>query len=270
MSNVSGVRQANAYGDQDIDGIAGNEQVSTNTAINSIANHAGVGRDVSVRGDDRSEREIHAEHKREQGKDGAEELAAHGVYEYGVTPLVGHVLGAVAEGALLPAGLVVAGAMMMMNVGEDGQVGAERANANVRDQMHVMILGTLNGLPQAYVDKEMGRYTADQKNSSFVGRMNADLGKNVADQQAMAVIQLHGDQGMNAARQMCDARTDKDAYMKAHPDVAKRYAQDAAFRYGFDGVVFAQQQGPDAYKDVIVGLQARDARYTAHHVAVQG
>jgi hypothetical protein len=72
---------------------------------------------------------------------------------------------------------------------------------------------------------------------------------------------------MNAARAMCDAGLAKEAYLAAHPDVAKRCAEDPAFKAGFDGVVWAKQRGPDTYDAVIKDLEARDVRYEQAHVA---
>jgi maltose-binding protein MalE len=81
-------------------------------------------------------------------------------------------------------------------------------------------------------------------------------------------MQLHCDQGMNAARAMYEAKQTPSEYLAAHPDVAQKYQRDPAFHHGFNGMVFAHDNGQ--YAEVVMGLDARDARYDAHHVAWRG
>lgn len=98
------------------------------------------------------------------------------------------------------------------------------------------------------------RYSDDAK------ALDARLGK--GDTPLMALAQLHCDQGMSAARSMVDAK-------QAMPPkaIADRCAADPAFKAGFEAAVWASKKGPDAYHDVIKGLESRDARYEQAHVA---
>ena len=88
------------------------------------------------------------------------------------------------------------------------------------------------------------------------------------DNSTMAVIQLHCDQGISAARAMYTANQTPDVYLKAHPEVGKRFAEDPAFQAGFKGAMHAKVHGQ--YDEMMKSLDQRDARFEAHHVAVRG
>jgi len=261
MGDVNGISKGNYYSDRDIDALQGNEKVSTNAAINRVANHAGATEIHVLHGRDRTEGEIRSEHRDAVAKEWAITDLAE-LKDMAVEHVVEHVTEAEVGVLLLPGTLVKASYEMMKAVGEDGIVGHERAEAMPRDAMHLMIVGCLNGLPQGYVDGERARLS-NSKTDSFVREMSRQLGRN--DNPMMGIMQLHCDQGLNAARVMYSANKSPSEYLAANPDVAKRYTHDAAFRAGFDGAVFAHDNGQ--YANVMKALDERDARYTAHHVA---
>lgn len=276
-NTVDGPRAALKYQDSDWDALRGHEQESSSSALNRIGQHAGLTRSYTVRGDDKTEREIKAEHKDKQMHEGLEELGVEGGEEAGVHVAEHAVEHFAAHGAdvgvrtaggvlLLPLTLVKAGYNMAKSVAEDGEVGHERANALVKDAMHAVALANLNGLPQGYVDEQMARYPESVKRGSFATRMDDRLA-NAEDRHAMARLQLHSDQGMSAARRACDAGIGKDAFLKTNPDLAKRCDEDLAFKAGFDAMFWAKAKGPETYSATTTDLEARDARYEQHHVA---
>jgi hypothetical protein len=268
MGDVTGITNANYYRDRDIDDLQGNEKVSTNAAINRIANHAGASEIHVLHGYDRTEGEIRSEHAKSTLVDGVagdiNELAQMGaehVVEYG-SDMSGEAVGTLA----LPVTLIKAQIEMMEAVGEDAIVGHERAEAMPRDAMHAVILGDLNGLPKGYADAERARLSKDALDGSFTRAMIAQLGRR--DNPMMAIIQLHCDQGMTAARTMYSANETPADYLKSNPAVAKRYERDPAFHHGFNAAVYAHDNGQ--YGEVMKALDSRDARYDAHHVAWRG
>lgn len=262
MANtIDGPRNALKYEDTDWDALRGHEGESSSSALNRIGQHAGLTQTHTVRGDDKTEREIKAEHKDHQmfgaikdlGKEGADHVLVHLVF-HADAPLA------------LPVALISAAKDMMEAVGEDDLVGHERANALTGDAMHAVALANLNGLPQGFVDEQMARYPDSIKRGALATKMDARLA-NASDRQAMARLQLHSDQGMNAARRACDAGLDRTAFLKANPDLAKRCDEDLAFKAGFDAMFWAKSKGAETYRAVTSDLDARDARYDQHHVA---
>jgi hypothetical protein len=268
MGDVSGVSKGNHYSDHDLDALKGNEKISTNAAINRVANHAGADEIHVLHGRDKTEGEIRSEHRDGVANEGFWDDIKE-VGQLGTEHILEHLemAGAVdASAVMLPVSTVLGTLEMMKKVGEDGIVGHERAEAMPRDAMHAVILGNLNGLPQGYVDGERSKLSNEAKDGSFAREMSRQLGRN--DNPMMAIMQLHCDQGMTAARAMVDAKQTPSEYLATHADVAKKYTHDAAFRHGFDGAVFARDNGQ--YPDIMKALDARDARYEAHHVAWRG
>jgi hypothetical protein len=282
MAGVGGVTsgkttEANRYEDDELRSLKGNEGRSTSAAMNQLGGHAGLTQKYTLRGDDKSERQIKAEHQNEKAIHGPGDVAKEIVSEGGLELAehlaehalehVGDVGGRAAFGLLvLPVSLAKSQYDMLKEVAEDSKVGHERAHAMTRDTMHAVLLSNLNGLPTEFAQAELAKYPDSVKGSNLALKMNKALG-NDGDHAAMALCQLHCDQGMNAARAMCDAGLAKETYLAAHPDVAKRCAEDPAFKAGFDGVAWAKQKGPDAYGAVIKDLEARDVRYEQAHVA---
>jgi hypothetical protein len=203
MGDVNGITKGNYYSDRDIDALQGNEKVSTNAAINRVANHAGASEIHILHGRDKTEGEIRSEHSDAVMKEGIVGDFAE-LTQMGGEHLVEHLAEADVGVTMLPLTLMKATYEMMKSVGEDGIVGHERAEAMPRDAMHALILGCLNGLPQGYVDQERSRLSNDAKDGSFTREMSRQLGRN--DNAMMGIMQLHCDQGINAARTAFTAR----------------------------------------------------------------
>lgn len=272
MDGVGGITNQNHYDDSDIERMKGLETVSTQSAINRIGNHAGLDENHTVHGSDKTSKEVVAEHReavRQQWSPKEvvhEELghaAGHGLEhlaEHGAARFAFRALGGVA----LPIHLVLFAKEMVESVADDAAVGHERAEAVVKSAMHTVILGSLNGLPQDFVNQQRARYAEDAPDG-LVRRMSGALGR---DNNLMGVIQLHCDQGITAARAMYATGQTPAAYSSAHPDVAKRIAEDPSFKAGFEGAVWAHEHGQ--YDDVMKALDARDARYAQHQIAFRG
>ncbi len=59
--------------------------------------------------------------------------------------------------------------------------------------------------------------------------------------------------------------------LTANPALKAKYDSDAAFKTGFDSLVWAKQRGAEAdYEATIQHLDARDARYVQHHIQYRG
>jgi hypothetical protein len=254
----------NTYTDEEIRWLRGEEDISTSAAINQIGSHAGLTHTYRVRGDDKTEREIKLEHQKQIQKEWGETLLGEGGTE-GADHIMHHA-GLETGLLMLPLTLGKLGYEMTKAVAEDNKVGHERAAALTKDAMHIVIFQNLNGLPQGFADEQLARYPESQKSSNLVKNMNRALGRD-GDHRAMALIQLHCDQGMNAARAMCDANVDPKTYLAQHPDIAKRCAEDPAFKAGFDGLAWAKRKGATEYNAAVKELEARDARYEQAHVA---
>src|SRR5882762_1156836 len=129
-----------SYRDADIDALRGHEKDSTSGAVNEIAARTGSTQTHTIRGDDKTEREIH--HESKSVLRGAKELGLE-VGHHAIAHGAEHVLGEAALGG----GAIVMTLAGMHAVGEDGIIGQERAEAYSKDAMHAFLVGNLVGLP---------------------------------------------------------------------------------------------------------------------------
>jgi hypothetical protein len=304
MEGIGQLTNANKYDDRDVDNLKGNEQVSTKTALNTLANKAGMSDDYAIHGFDKTAKELVAEHRAEQDERWAAAVIEVVVppAEYGVAAYeaakelakgklgdairdggikagekfffeffekLGHGLGlhSASMAMILPKVLYALAKVSAESVAADGELGQERKAAFVKSAMHVMVLGGLNGLPPGYVDAAREHYLEDRDAGDIADKMSRALGRN-GNNALMGVMQLHCDQGMGAARTMLETKQSASTFLRAHSDLAQRYADDPAFRAGFDGTVYAAAHGQ--YEQMMRALDSRDARYEAHHVAWRG
>lgn len=266
MDGVGSVgRRQEDFTNEELDAMR--QDPSTSEIANRARRDAGYKeKDVSVRGDDRTLNEVLHDRKSHLGK---AEIVAASVHAFEVAEVVGptaashalHGLGR-APHVLLP---IVALGAAHFNMIELERAKAEMKDGATRDQMHAAILQRLD-VPAGYKAEEMKRLdvmnTAQTASSKIRNRFD--------DHGLGATLQLHCDQGMNAARAMIDAGQSKDAYLKANPKVAERYASDAAFHNGFDALVWAKKDStagnPASFTNAIKDLDSRDARYDRAHV----
>ncbi len=183
--------------------------------------------------------------------------------------VAGHEAPALVSVAALPiVGSVVAlyaGLKMLCSENEKGQIRNETA---VKEQMHVAMLSALD-LPNDFKTREMAKFTvAGQSFQGGAQRMTSALAGE-AGKPTVAVLQLHADQGMDAARRLLDTYAHGAPHdLSSQPGLHDRLRTDPAFKAGFDVVLWARNQPTnDAYKTLIQGLDARDVRYEQHHIA---
>jgi len=87
------------------------------------------------------------------------------------------------------------------------------------------------------------------------------------DKKGAAVLQLHADRGMNAARELAASGQSVEAFLKANPKVEEAYRKDAAFREGFDAYLWAKGNLPKKDFDAVeASLNERDGWYSRHEV----
>lgn len=196
---------------------------------------------------------------REQEELSPENLALHG------TPGVLHIIAAAGEEAAVGAGLI--GAAFVVELAATGKeivAGDHIAEAVKRDAMHAAMLANLD-LPQGYKDETMttlmSKYTDGWK-----GAAQRVAEQALREPAKMALVQLHADQGANAARRMCEGGVDRKAFFQQNLEAARRYAIDPAFKQGFDAIVWAKSHGEAEYKHATTALESRDARYAQAHV----
>lgn len=254
ISGVSG-NGAARFSREEEDALQKNE--STSGLLNKAKSAAGQrDGDVAVRGDDVTLDEHLRGYKTHVPIGETGSAAVHAVEIATALKLIK--LGAGASVALPAAAWVATQvALAEMQNEKDG-----RKAIATRDVMHAALVQSLD-VPQGFRDSEISRLGVTMSAQSPA--------KKIADQIAMndgarATLQLHCDQGMNEARGMIDAGIDKTAFLKANPKIAERYGSDAAFKNGFDAMVWAKNESPATYADTVAKLESRDARYSASQV----
>lgn len=244
---------------------------STSATLNQARRNAGQrGVDVTVRGDDGTLGDVldgHGSHV-SAGKAAAGLLdAAHiaegiGMFHVGGHGMVsGMTAGVVAMAVAVPVGTLVASQVALAELQNTKD---DTRDAATRDVLHAGMLLSLE-LPKDFVAREL-----DKLGVGTTGRAPA---KKVSDQLTCTplgvTLQHHCDRGVHAAQDFLAFGRTKDAFFAAHPNLAERYASDAAFHAGFDSYVWAVSQSPTDAKAMDEGLKARDARYQSAAVPVR-
>jgi hypothetical protein len=178
--------------------------------------------------------------------------------------------GAIHVGGIVATGLAGGGAILGFGLGAYSLYEAhEKANeqnaALTREYAHVALIGVLD-LPESYKATRLeGDYRSVSKEpGSQAFKMAEGLR---ADAKGLAVLQLHADRGMNAARDLSRAGIDASAFFRANPRAAESYAMDAAFREGFDAYRHTRAtQPPDVTRALDRKLDERDGWYAQSHV----
>lgn len=264
MSNDNKVSAFRAgYTQEDLERWAGYEQGSTVRVMNDIRKDAGYGKYVEFGADDKTAMET----KAEQEELSAENLGMHGAPGALHVAAEGFVEGSAAAGGLVAAAFVVE----LVATGKEIIAGDEIGAAVERDTMNMAMMANLD-LPQGYKDVQMSklqsRYTEGW--ASGAQKIAEQVAKSPADRRKMALVQIHADQGANAATRMLDAGQTREKFFEQNPSLAKRYLTDPAFHRGFDSIEWAKAAGPKEYGDAIESLRRRDARYDAAHVSMRG
>lgn len=239
------------------------EDKDTSTALNAARRKAGQkGEDVTVRGDDPTLGRVLEEKKTHvalgetfsSGLHAAEISGALGIH----IPVVGRALhspmGVVIAGVATLAGIHVA--MWEMEKTRDGL-----RDAATRDTLHAGMLMSLQ-LPSGFIGDEVARLGVSTTNKSPSTKVKDQItGTTLA-----VTLQLHCDQGVSAAEDFEASGKTKEEFFAMCPKIAERYSADAAFRAGFDALVWARKNAPEDGKQLIADVHARDARYAAANI----
>jgi len=267
MSDVGGVGSRQAFRDDELEAMRRDE--TTTTTVNKARRDAGFKEsDVSVRGDDRTLNQVLEDHKMHIG---IGESFAGAVHTFEVAEAAGfgeHALEALGRWphAALP---VVAWAAGQYGMYEMEKEKLEMKDGATRDQLHAAILVHLD-VPTGFKQEAIAKLGVDMHKRSAAVKISDQI--ELGNKPYAATLQLHCDQGMNAARTMIESGGQKDAFLKANPKIAERYAADAAFHNGFDALCWAKNDSvkdggdPKSYEAAIASLNTRDARYDAAHV----
>lgn len=239
---------------------------SSSQILNDARRAAGMkGPEVAVRGDDQRLDDWLEAQKTEVGVCDA---LASGHDAIDVGSAIGLRFGKL--GALLetPLGIVGTGAAVLLYtqcaLANLQNAKDEKRDVATRDTLHGAMLMSLE-LPQGFRDQEIGKLgLSTTKQSPVIKISDQIIGSPV-----QAKLQALCDDGVQAAGRMLDVSADAKAYMKSNPDVAKRYSEDAAFRAGFDAMVWAKKNAPVDGKQMLEDARARDPR-SANPTQVRG
>lgn len=242
---------------------------TTTTTVYKARRDAGFkDSDVSVRGDDRTLDEVLHDQQMHVGVGETLGGACHAI-EIGEALGVGeHAMRALGRYPVvgIPLATFVAGQVGMYEMEKNKM---EKKDGATRDQLHAAILVHLD-VPTGFKQEEIAKLGVDMHNQSAATKISNQIGFD--NKPYAATLQLHCDQGMNAARTMIESGGQKDSFLKANPKIADRYAADAAFHNGFDALCWAKSDSvkeggnPASYAQTLDKLNARDARYEAAHV----
>lgn len=244
------------------------KDTSTSDIMNQARKDAGLKDKATLRGDDKTAKELAAEHK--EGHEGTHaalttgELAAHLLPE-----VIEH--GAVGAGAamLAPA---VSTLSNLYHIKKAIEQGDERMHAHEKDETRMALHGALD-LPKGFKEQEASRCNASTSTRGTRMKVIEELdGK---DRKYKAALQMHCDRGQHAALEILKSGAVKpgmtsEMLLKERPHMAAAYKQDAAFRAGFDGILWAKVNSPKEFEASVKSLGERDAAYAKNHIRVQG
>ena len=243
------------------------DKVSTDAIMNRAAQKAGCLKDgeaVHITGDDRTYAETKDEQSPYAGANFGTVSNGADALEKGLDIVSlfskSHTIEAASEFAGL-ASLPLTAVSLVHDQVEAWQNGEARSDALHKDMMHVALVANL-ALPDGFRAAE-----AAKRPEAAAGwhAPAAKIAEQLAQQpMAKIVLQVRCDEGMHIAEQFAQSGRTLDDFMKAHEGLAKRYHCDAAFRAGFDGMVWAHAQGPEQLKNATIELHARDARFDAN------
>ena len=184
-----------------------------------------------------------------------------------------HMVAATRAGALVEggaAGAGVAAPVVALAVGAYEIVEAHRnaeaqARALAKDTAHVGLIVALD-LPPSY---KGARIEAAYKHVPWGFQSSAfRAGEALTnDPRGLAVLQLHADRGMNAARDLLASGADAAAALKANPNLVESFAKDAAFREGFQAYLYAKATlSAGEMKTLNARLDERDGWYAQSQI----
>jgi len=247
------------------------KKVSTENLLNAAAQQTGkIRKDehIELHGDDASFREVKDAQRPWADPFHTATSLAPGVVStsYDIVEVFGekaveHLLGAAANFAPL-VGMAVEIKETVQALPEAWERGDRQHEALLQDAAHLAVIETVAGLPQGYRKEQETRRAeafAGGRSSAPWQAMQTAL---IAQKGAVPLLQVRTDEGMKIAENAVRFSLDPSTALKAGSgDLAARYNNDAAFRAGFDAVMWAKQQGHGELEKVLSDLHARDARF---------
>jgi hypothetical protein len=247
------------------------KKASTENILNAAAQETGkIRKDehIDVHGDDASFREV----KESQGPwadpmHTAKDLAPSALTTtYDIAELFGeeaihHVLGAAAEFMPL-AGMANEIRETFQTLPEAWERGDRQHEALLQDAAHLAVIETVAGLPEGYRKEQETRraeaYAGGRSSAPWQAMQTALL----AQKGAVPLLQVRTDEGMKVAENAVRFSLAPSTVLSSgNGEFALRYRHDAAFRAGFDSVMWAKEHGPTELEKVLTDLHARDARF---------
>ncbi len=140
--------------------------------------------------------------------------------------------------------------------GEDGSATLDRERAQVA-------LVTAIRLPEGYRNSELernalGRDITARTKGDFYSRLHDEGHKD-----AVRLLQFHADRGATSAFAMQDSGLSDKEYFSRNPGAAKDYAQDPAFRTGFEAAKWAKDSYGDGLSEFKKDVESRSVHPAA-------
>lgn len=253
------------------------DETTNDAAKRAHARSKAGGAAPDVRGDDRTRAEV----KKEQKDAHLGHLvphAGHAAYEaahvaevhvvHALEAKVGGMLGLGAAGtaAAFTGGVGAAGGMILgyFEIKEAHANGKAQREALAKEQVHVAVIAALD-LPPGHKAQRLDAHgDTPRGHGSAAFKITEAL---VSDPRAIAVLQMHCDRGITAGLDYRASGQTKEAFLAAHPEVARRRAADVAFKEGFDAATACEGKELDTLK---AGLAARTPKYACAEVRMRG
>jgi hypothetical protein len=255
MSEIGGIGTSRHFTPDEEEALRRDE--STNAVLQRDAKTQ-----VAIHGHDRSWRETKHEQQEHVGVAGWLERGTTAFEAAEIAQALPHSAVLEAIGVVLPAvGLGVG----VYELGEAHHNASQQARALEKEFGHAAVVSTLD-LPVSYKQKRLdGDFAAVPK--EFRSRLEQATAALTQDPKGRAVLQLHADRGMNAARDLQRSGMSPEAFLKGNPRVAEQYREDAAFHEGFDAYLHVKANGSAAERKALdAKLEERDGWYAQSHV----
>lgn len=247
---------------------------STSDVVKGARKQAGIGGAApEVRGDDKTLAEIKHDQQMHVGLAGAAHVAlaaldgAHLAEAHVMHALEGRL--AIALGRQAAASPLIAGSLLGLGLGvygiyESHEHGKERREALEKGPMRVAILAVMD-LPPDYKAARMDSFKEVPRTArSAATKITEAL---MSDPAAVGVIRKHADAGVDAGLDARASGLEAKAFLAQRPALAKRYAEDVAFREGFDAATSLEGSALAALR---AGRDSRSPVMSSREVRVSG
>lgn len=245
---------------------------STSDVAKGARKQAGIGGPApDVRGDDKTRAEVKKHQQEHVGMLGAAHVA-HATLEgahlaevhilHAVEAKLGAAVGGTLTGAVLVGGSAALGLYLgARHIAESHAHGKEQREALEKGPMRVAILAVMD-LPTDYKASRMDSFRDVPRTARSAATKITEALMN--EPAAVSVIRKHADAGVDAGLDARASGLSTPAFLAQRPAIAKRCAEDVAFREGFDaatalegGALAALRAGRDSRSPVMSAGQVR-------------